>query len=158
MTKKILDVCCGSRMFWFDRQDERVIFCDIRDEQHILCDGRELIISPDVQCDFTNLPFADDSFYLVIFDPPHLTKVGYNSWLAKKYGRLQNNWQQMITDGFKECFRVLKPNGILIFNWSETDIRVSQILSLTDQKPVIGHKSGKMANTHWICFLKGGGE
>lgn len=155
---KILDVCCGGRMFWFDKQDGRATFCDIRSEQHILCDGRELTISPDVQCDFTNLPFADNSFYMVVFDPPHLTKVGHNSWLAKKYGQLKENWQQMIADGFKECFRVLKPNGTLIFKWSETDIKVSQILSLTDQKPVIGHKSGKMANTHWICFLKGGGE
>lgn len=53
---QILDACCGSRMFWFDKQDGRATFCDIRSEQHILCDGRELTISPDVQCDFTNLP------------------------------------------------------------------------------------------------------
>lgn len=152
--KPILDVCCGGRMFWFDKQDSRATFCDIRNEQHTLCDGRELTISPDVQCDFTNLPFDDESFYLVVFDPPHLTNVGANSWLAKKYGRLQDNWQQMITDGFKECFRVLKPNGTLIFKWSETDIKVNQILALTEQKPVIGHKSGKTANTHWIVFMK----
>lgn len=150
----ILDVCCGSRMFWFDKQDGRATFCDIRKEQHILCDGRELIINPDCVSDFTNLPFTDNSFYLVVFDPPHLLSVGPNSWLAKKYGRLQDNWQQMIADGFKECFRVLKPNGTLIFKWSETDIKVSQILALTDQKPVIGHKSGKTANTHWIVFMK----
>lgn len=156
MMNQVLDVCCGSRMFWFDKQDGRATFCDIRSEQHILCDGRELTISPDVQCDFTNLPFDDESFYMVVFDPPHLRNVGPNSWLAKKYGRLDENWQQMIADGFKECFRVLKPNGTLIFKWSETDIKVSQILALTDQKPVIGHKSGKTANTHWICFLKDG--
>lgn len=152
--KVILDACCGGRMFWFDKQDGRATFCDIRNEQHILCDGRELIINPDCVADFTNLPFADDSFYMVVFDPPHLLNVGQNSWLAKKYGRLQDNWQQMIADGFKECFRVLKPNGTLIFKWSETDIKVSQILALTDQKPVIGHKSGKTANTHWIVFMK----
>lgn len=153
--KKILDVCCGGRMFWFDKQDDRATFCDIRDEQHILCDGLEFTISPDVQCDFTNLPFDDESFYLVVFDPPHLTNAGPSSWIAKKYGRLQDNWQQMIADGFKECFRVLKPNGTLIFKWSEVNIKVSQILVLTDQKPVVGHKSGKASNTHWICFLKG---
>ncbi|MEI4926957.1 SAM-dependent methyltransferase, partial [Klebsiella pneumoniae] len=22
----ILDMCCGSRMFWFDKQDERAVF------------------------------------------------------------------------------------------------------------------------------------
>nr|DAF68779.1 MAG TPA: putative AdoMet-dependent methyltransferase [Caudoviricetes sp.] len=31
--KPILDMCCGSRMFWFDRQDNRVVFSDIRLEK-----------------------------------------------------------------------------------------------------------------------------
>lgn len=37
--KKILDVCCGSRMFWFDREHKDTVFMDIRSEKHILCDG-----------------------------------------------------------------------------------------------------------------------
>lgn len=60
----------------------------------------------------------------------------------------------MIKDGFAECFRVLKPNGTLIFKWNETQILTKDILALTDQKPVVGHISGKRANTHWVCFLK----
>ncbi|TCB75630.1 SAM-dependent methyltransferase, partial [Acinetobacter sp. ANC 4177] len=38
--------------------------------------------------------------------------------------------------------------------WNETQIKVSEILELTDQKPVFGHISGKRANTHWITFMK----
>ncbi len=34
-----------------------------------------------------------------------------------------------------------------IFKWNETDIKVSEVLKLTDQKPIFGHKSGKRANT-----------
>ena len=34
------------------------------------------------------------------------------------------------------------------------DIKVSEILKLTPEKPVFGHISGKRANTHWICFMK----
>lgn len=30
MNAKILDPCCGSRMFHFDRQNENVVFGDIR--------------------------------------------------------------------------------------------------------------------------------
>lgn len=26
----VLDACCGSRMFWFDKQDERALFIDKR--------------------------------------------------------------------------------------------------------------------------------
>ena len=45
--------------------------------------------------------------------------------------------------------------GVLIFKWNETDIKVSEILKLTNEKPIFGHKSGKRSNTHWICFMKG---
>ncbi|WP_288773783.1 class I SAM-dependent methyltransferase [uncultured Psychrobacter sp.] len=152
--KKILDPCCGSRMFWFDKKDERAVFTDKRSEQHTLCDGRELIIEPDMVMDFTNLQFDDEQFHMVVFDPPHLNKIGDNSWMAKKYGKLDETWPKMIKDGFAECFRVLKPNGTLIFKWNETQILTKDILALTDQKPVVGHISGKRANTHWICFLK----
>ena len=35
-TKIILDACCGSRMFWFDKENPLVLFADIRDEEHTL--------------------------------------------------------------------------------------------------------------------------
>lgn len=44
----ILDMCCGSRMFWFNKRDTRAVFADIRAEEHKLCDGRRLVISPDL--------------------------------------------------------------------------------------------------------------
>lgn len=84
----ILDMCCGSRMFWFDKLDPRALFADIRSEQHTLCDGRSLVISPDLVADFRALPFADASFPVVVFDPPHLERVGQTAWMGKKYGRL----------------------------------------------------------------------
>ncbi|PHR61319.1 MAG: SAM-dependent methyltransferase [Robiginitomaculum sp.] len=157
---KVLDPCCGSRMFWFDRNDDRTIFGDIRSETHKLKDKsskggfRELVISPDQQMDFRNLPFPNDSFYLVVFDPPHLVKNGSTGWIAKKYGKLGSDWGNDIRAGFSECFRVLKPNGTLIFKWNETDISVSKILSLTDHKPLFGNRCGKAAKTHWITFMK----
>lgn len=152
--KPILDPCCGSRMFWFDKKDGRAVFTDKRSEQHTLCDGRELIIEPDMVMDFTDLQFDDEQFHMVVFDPPHLRKAGKDSWMALKYGKLDETWPTMIRDGFAECFRVLKPNGTLIFKWNEDQIPVKDILALTDQKPVVGHRSGKRSNTHWICFLK----
>ena len=104
--------------------------------------------------DFTDLQFDDEQFHMVVFDPPHLRKAGKDSWMALKYGKLDETWPIMIRDGFAECFRVLKPNGTLIFKWNEDQIPVKEILALTDQKPVVGHRSGKRSNTHWICFLK----
>lgn len=108
--------------------------------------------------DFTNLPFNDESFRLVVFDPPHLMHAGKNSWLAKKYGRLGNDWRTDIKKGFAECFRVLEDSGILIFKWNENQISVREILSLTDEKPLFGHVTRKhkenQTSTHWFTFIK----
>lgn len=73
---KVLDACCGSRMFWFDKEFEDAIFMDKRTLETTLCDGRSLSVNPDVIGDFRNMPFEDESFHLVIFDPPHLLHAG----------------------------------------------------------------------------------
>ena len=155
MKKNILDVCCGSRMFWFDKYNPDVIFNDIRRESHTLCDGRTLDIDPDTQMDFRKLEFKNGQFKLVIFDPPHLIKLGKNSWMAKKYGVLEKDWKEDLRKGFSECFRVLEDYGVLIFKWNERDKKISEILKLTNQKPLFGHTTGRSGNTKWICFIKG---
>jgi SAM-dependent methyltransferase len=155
MTTPVLDPASGSRMFYFDKEDDRVTFGDIRSESHILCDGRALEIKPDTIMDFRAIPFPNESFRVVVFDPPHLVRVGENAWMGKKYGRLNaETWRDDIAQGFAECFRVLAPNGVLIFKWNETQIPVREILALTDAKPLVGHRSGKTAKTHWVTFLK----
>ena len=154
MNQTILDPCCGSKMFWFDKNNQGVLFGDIRRENHVLCDGRALEIKPDMDLDFRDMPFDDSSFKLVVFDPPHLIRAGKKSWLRAKYGVLSDSWQNDIRQGFSECFRVLSEEGILIFKWNETQIKVSEILKLTDRDPLFGHPSGKKGGTHWMCFMK----
>lgn len=149
--KPIIDVCCGSRMFWFDKNNKDVIFMDNRELEDTLCDGRKIIIKPDVVGDFRNIPYADNSFELVVFDPPHLIKAGENSWLAKKYGKLNDTWPQDIKQGFKECMRVLEQHGVLIFKWNEEQIKLKDILKLIEYKPLFGDKRAK---THWVVFMK----
>lgn len=154
--KYIIDVCCGGKMFYFDKNDSRVLFQDIRRVKTTLCDGRSFEVNPDVIGDFTNMSFPDESFRLVIFDPPHLTGEGKNpGWQHIKYGCLdRKTWKQTIRKGFSECFRILKPNGILVFKWNETRYPVSQILELTPYNPILGHKSGRASKTHWLLFIK----
>lgn len=152
--KLILDACCGSRMFWFDKTNPDVLFADIRDEGHILCDDRSLEIRPDVLIDFREMPFVDNTFKMVVFDPPHLHQLGETSWTAKKYGKLLPTWEDDIKLGFQECMRVLQPFGTLIFKWNEHQVKVGKILETIDYVPLIGHKSGKLSHTHWMCFMK----
>ena len=90
-----------------------------------------------------------------MFDPPHLEHVGENAWMKKKYGRLEDNWPQMLHDGFRECMRVLKPDGVLIFKWSECQIPANKVWDAIGQKPLFGHRSGKASKTFWGCYMKG---
>ncbi len=108
MQADVLDPCCGSRMMWFDKGDQRTLFGDARNESHTLCDGRSLNIMPDVAMDFRAMPFSGGTFNLVVFDPPHLKQAGKKSWLGLKYGVLGSAWQDDIQQGFAECFRVPK--------------------------------------------------
>lgn len=149
---KILDACCGSKMFWFDKNNPDVTFMDIREYEDVLSDGRKLSIHPDVMADFRNMPFRDNTYDLVVFDPPHLIKAGENSWLAKKYGKLNKyTWKEDISKGFKECYRVLKPCGTLIFKWNEEQISLKNVLSCFNISPLFGNKRNK---THWLVFVK----
>lgn len=147
-------------MFWFDRNDARAVFMDSRKQSFLLNDKsskggkRSLVICPDVVADFTRMPFKSDTFQLVVFDPPHFKRNGETGWMAKKYGTLADNWSDVLRAGFKECFRVLKPSGVLVFKWNENEILLRKILKLTPEKPVIGQRGGKNFQTHWVVFMK----
>lgn len=151
---KILDACCGSKMFWFNKNDPDVVFGDIRSEEHTLCDGRKLIIAPDMVIDFRELPFADARFKLVVFDPPHLDNCGPKGWQGLKYGKLSKSWKEDLSQGFAECFRVLEPAGLLIFKWNEARIKKSEVLPLSPFPPMLGHTTALNGKTHWYVFMK----
>lgn len=160
-TPRVLDPCCGSRMMWFNKQDPRAIFGDRRSEIITVTDRshredgtRTLVVEPDALMDFRALPFADESFWHVAFDPPHLVRAGPKSWLAAKYGKLGSDWREDMRQGFAECFRVLRPHGTLVFKWNETQIKVKELLALTPERPLYGQVSGRNGMTHWLVFIK----
>lgn len=153
VVKKILDAACGSRMFWFDKANPNVEFVDNRKYFEKLPSGHVINVDPDTVADFRNMPFEANSFYMVVWDPPHLIHAGKTSWLAKKYGKLdQDNWQTDLSKGFSECMRVLKPHGTLIFKWNTCQIPMNQVLECFSQAPLFGDKRSK---TRWLVFMKG---
>lgn len=160
--KRVLDPCCGGRMMWFDRQNPDVVFGDRRaetitviDRSHGNASGQRIInIAPDTLMDFRALPYPDGTFKLVSFDPPHLVRAGPKSWLAAKYGKLGEDWREDLRAGFSECFRVLAADGVLVFKWNETQVKLSEVLALTPHRPLFGNTSGRKAGTHWLVFMK----
>ncbi len=160
--KRVLDPCCGSRMFWFDHENPDVVFGDKRSETIMVTDRshgnasgqRALHIEPDVLMDFRAIPYQDGSFNLVSFDPPHLVRAGPKSWLAAKYGKLSEDWREDLRKGFAECFRVLATDGVLVFKWNETQVKVREVLALTEVPPLFGHPTWRKGLTHWYVFMK----
>lgn len=153
--KLILDACCSSRMFWFDKEHPNAVYVDIRSEEFTACDGKYVKVRPDLVADFRNLPFPDQSFKLVVFDPPHDMYAGRESYTAQKYGNLnKDTWRNDIKLGFDECYRVLENHGVLIFKWNEMRVSVNEILKVIGREPLFGHKSGKANKTHWMTFMK----
>nr|WP_303019105.1 SAM-dependent methyltransferase [Dialister invisus] len=149
--KRILDACCGARMFWFDKNNPDVVFMDRRKVSTMLCDGRQFVVNPDVIGDFTDIPYADNWFNMVVFDPPHLIHAGKTSWLALKYGTIEGDWKDMIRKGFKECLRVLKKDGVLIMKWSSDQISTKDVLQVLPMQPLFGHRRGKSI---FLVFMK----
>jgi len=157
----VLDACCGGRMFWFDKKDPRACFVDNREYENKVVNNngkkpRLFSVKPDMLMDFRKMNIESDQYALVVFDPPHLRRKDLNAkYSTRYYGALDpKTWREDLRAGFKECFRVLKPQGTLIFKWCETEIPLKDILALTPEKPLFGHRSGKASKTHWVAFIK----
>jgi hypothetical protein len=155
---KILDACCGGKMFWYNKDREDVLFMDKREvDKGAFQNGwnPNWCVKPDVVADFRNMPFPDKSFRMVVYDPPHLTSGSEKSVINKKYGLLnKNTWKQDIVDGFKECWRVLDDNGVLIFKWNEANIKASELIKAFPVTPLFGDFTGKTGKTIWMTFMK----
>lgn len=141
-------------MFYFDKNNPAVDFRDKRKLHTTLCDGRTLDVSPDTIGDVTCIDAADDTYYLVIFDPPHLDKGSETGWQVQKYGKLPKEWKEWMTKAFAECWRVLRPGGTLIFKWYEYHISIKEVLKCAPAKPLLGNRKPKNSKTHWMVFFK----
>lgn len=157
MEKKIIDLCCGGRMFWYQKHHPQTEYVDQRSGRWCLGTypvkaGRKkryFQIDPTLKADFRHLPLATAQFQLAIFDPPHLLHVGVNSWLCKKYGKLSDHWQDDLLTGFQEAQRVLQPTGILLFKWNDEDLPLSTWQDLLPSQPLF---TAQRQKTHWLVF------
>ncbi len=151
--KLILDVCCGKRMMWRNKQHPNAVYLDCRPE-----------VGPDRVADFRDLRFIpDNSFQFVIWDPPHIIQNSTKGNLVRDYGALcPDTWADDLKKGFAECWRVLKPSGILTFKWSELCHKsLEDILRLFPVEPLITQVSrvktdsrNRKEITYWCCFMK----
>ena len=157
--KFILDACCGNRMMWSNKKHPNALYIDKRVFVQKERQGHQsaIVVSPDIVADFTDLSFLkDNSFKLVVCDPPHLTKLGESGIFCKLYGKLGVDWRIELKKGFSEMWRVLEDYGILLIKWNDYEIKLSEIKKLFPCKPLFFNRKSGSANskTMWFCFMK----
>jgi len=161
MTLKILDATCGCRSMWYQENHPWVTYMDIREGDYscafIPSKNRTVSIHPTIKGDFQNTPFDSDHFDMIVFDPPHIIRKGERktSFLENRYGALkEDNYRVVLANGFKELFRILKPEGTFILKWAEIDKPLKEILSLCPYPPLFGTQTGQKNKNHWVLFIK----
>ena len=93
-----LDTTYGHGAFWDGSAHVEVTGSDIEP-------GR----SPHGTADFRNLPYDDEAFDVVVFDPPHLADGGEDSIMAQRYGTYGGDeLEDAVTRGAREAWRVAR--------------------------------------------------
>lgn len=163
---KILDATCGAKNMWFNPNHPLVTYIDKREGKFVSwdkknCSRRITEIKPDMVLDWTKtLPFDNNEFDMILFDPPHVIRnKECNIHMDMKYSILKKDtWKQDLKKGITELFRVLKPNGVFVFKWGQFSISINDIIKLFPYPPLFGNKTkGQSVNdkdTIWIVFLK----
>ena len=162
--EQILDATCGGKSIWNpkNRDNDETLFIDKRQEEKGFPGkgGESYGVEPDEIQDFRDLPYDDEEFKLVIFDPPHVVKdngmESITGVVQKKYGALHaETWQHDLKKGFEELFRVLEEGGTLVFKFADSDIDFQDVLELSPYKDLAGTRTKKTScENRWFVFQK----
>jgi len=130
----VLDACIGGALMYDEWQlnlGESFISIDIRkgaytQDSDKRWSAKTLEVKPSVMADLKKLPFKNNVFDSIVFDPPHFA-CGINSFLRKYYG----SWdQQEVKESLKaanlEFARVLKIGNSLVLKIMPSDLETYQ--------------------------------
>ncbi|AFH21870.1 putative methyltransferase [environmental Halophage eHP-11] len=153
------------RTIWTEDNKDRddTLYVDKREREPGFAgqEGRTYGVDPDEIQDFRDLEYDDETFNLVVFDPPHVIKDGgmesLSGYIEKNYGALcAETWQSDIRAGFEELWRVLAPGGTLAFKFADNAADWGEVLDLAPVEPLFGttNKQRNGVETRWFLFYK----
>ena len=140
----ILDATCGFKSTWFEKNiHDGVVYIDHRVMKPLkLPNGRNWEILPDIKAKWQALPFRDNVFSCIYFDPPQIfAKRKKKETMVMKitYDVLDPwTWRETIRKAFFEFMRVLKPDGVIVLKWNETGKSLDEFLDCCPLKPMFG--------------------
>jgi hypothetical protein len=137
---------------------------------------------PHVQATFEHLPFKNDSFNVILFDPPflidrrslsghdyrcryfqHYTVPINNSGHAAPIGEVYGLWvsrgqlRKQLYRAFTELKRILAPEGRIIFKWTDSDASIKYALSLKNglmvEKTLTRHSGYRLKATATTYYV-----
>ena len=157
--KPVLDATAGNRHMWVNKKPDNVVFLDKE---------LNLRIPPHIFATWRYLPFRDDSFHCVIFDPPHVFSVtsqfnrdpkarphGQNK-IPGWYGAFKSRRDAtiQIIHAQREFSRVASR---MCFKWNEASMKLWNVLGLfncwkTQIKAPARHL--RSVKTWWIKMIR----
>jgi hypothetical protein len=169
----ILDATAGNRSIYQYKNSENIIFIDME---------KQLWTKPTMFADSRKLPFNNDVFHTIIFDPPHdwggdQFNFKEGEWLktrqwckSKPFQSTYYGWDKYkhkaeiikyIYESQKEFARVAKDTGLLLIKWCEVRRSIKRLLTtLTEWRLLIeipthdpNHTFGQ-AQTYWLIMEK----
>ena len=86
---------------------------------------------PNILASFCALPFVNESFNKILFDPPFIPWRGPPSFV-RDFGYFPNvaSMRKNLFQAWTEINRVCKPNGVVLFKWCNTGKSLNWVLNL----------------------------
>ena len=155
---KILDATAGFRGIWFGKNHPLVTFLDKRSGKYYYMSksGKKKCteIKPDIVCEWKDIDYPDNTFDMIVFDPPHIIQDA-NCNMIVDYGNLsKDTWRNDLKIAFKQLFRILKPNGVFILKWNECNKPIDNIIKLCPYRALFGTRTGLNNKNIWLTFVK----
>lgn len=169
----ILDINGGNQTMWEYKDFKEILHIDME---------KKLTIKPDIFCDNRQTPFRDKVFDTIFADPPHFFNdkgsfyaipdketfkekwKGYGE-VPRYYGgdkyKTKTDLLRYVSAEGKECYRILKDDGILWLKWNETYVSINTVMAFFDDWNILLELPIRLSNpnrtdaqTYWVCLCK----